>query len=66
MIDLPAVATPKETAAFLRLGGSTLAKMRLAGSGPTFVKVGRTVTYRRDDVLAWLDGKRRQSTSETD
>ena len=63
MTDLPPVATPDETAAFLRVGRSTLAKMRLAGSGPTYLKVGRMVTYRREDVVAWIEGRRRQSTS---
>lgn len=64
MTDLPPVATPDETASFLRLGRSTLAKMRLSGSGPAYVKAGRSVTYRKQDVLAWLDSRSRRSTSE--
>ena len=65
MIDLPPVATTNETAAFLRLGRSTLSKMRLSGRGPAYVKAGRSVTYRREDVLAWLREQRRRSTSDT-
>ncbi|WP_174300469.1 helix-turn-helix domain-containing protein [Caulobacter sp. S45] len=64
MVNLPPVATCVETAAFLRIGKSTLAKMRLTGSGPTYCKQGRKVVYRRDDVLVWLEGRRHRSTSE--
>lgn len=64
MTELPAIATPTETAAFLRIGRSTLAKMRLKGSGPSYVKAGRTVTYRREEVLSWLQSRSRRSTSE--
>lgn len=64
MNDLPSVATPEETARFLRIGRSTLAKMRLSGKGPVYVKAGRSVTYRRDDVLTWLGEQTRRSTSD--
>ena len=64
MNELPSVATPDETATFLRVGRSTLAKMRLSGKGPSYVKAGRSVTYRREDVETWLEGQRRRSTSD--
>ena len=64
MSEFPAVATCDETAAFLRVGKSTLAKMRLRGSGPSFCKQGRKVVYFREDVLNWLGAQRRQSTSD--
>jgi excisionase family DNA binding protein len=42
---------------------STLEKDRLHGSGPPYVKMGRLVRYRPDDVRAWLAERVRRSTS---
>lgn len=64
MTNLPSIATCDEAAAFLRIGKSTLAKMRLTGEGPKFCKQGRKVVYDRDDVLSWLATRKRTSTSE--
>lgn len=54
----------EEAARHLGLSASTLAKMRVYGTGPTFFKLGRTVAYRVEDLEAWLQSQRRQSTSE--
>jgi excisionase family DNA binding protein len=55
-----------EAAKYLALAQSTLAKMRLRGDGPRFVKAGpRTVTYRKTDLDAWLEARVRRSTSDT-
>ena len=54
-----------DAAKFLNLAKSTLAKMRLRGDGPVFVKAGpRVVLYRRSDLEAWLVACRRSSTSD--
>lgn len=45
---------------------STLAKMRLTGTGPVFVKLGRKVAYRVEDLEAWVAENRFRSTSEYD
>ena len=48
------------------LGGislSTLARWRVVGCGPKFVKVGRMVTYRGADLIAFLDHNTFSSTS---
>ncbi|TDB86444.1 DNA-binding protein [Actinomadura sp. KC216] len=52
---LPALATPKEVAAYLRKSPKTLANWRSQGIGPKPRKVGHSVLYRRRDVDAWLD-----------
>ena len=39
--------TAKEAAKFLRLSVSWLAKARMRGDGPPYVKLGRAVRYRR-------------------
>ena len=46
------------------LSTSTLAKLRLTGSGPIFAKLGRRVVYRIDDLEAWIEAHRFKSTSE--
>lgn len=43
----------------------TLERWRVEGRGPAFVKMGRRVVYRRDDLLAWADARRRTSTSDS-
>ncbi len=50
------------------LGGvstSTLAKWRLAGSGPVYSKAGRVIVYDVADLDDYLSSRRRLSTSDT-
>ncbi|MEO7859217.1 MAG: helix-turn-helix domain-containing protein [Nitrospirales bacterium] len=42
----------------------TLQAWRCRGGGPAFVKVGRLVRYRPEDVLAYIESRRVSSTSE--
>jgi predicted DNA-binding transcriptional regulator AlpA len=37
---------------------STLEKDRALGSGPPFIKIGRSIRYRPSDVRAWLNSFR--------
>ena len=46
------------------LSTSTLAKLRLSGKGPTYVKLGRRVAYKPDDLDQWIEANRVKSTSE--
>ena len=49
------------------LGGvstSTLAKWRLAGTGPAYSKAGRVVVYNVTDLDGYLASRRRLSTSD--
>jgi hypothetical protein len=39
-------------------------KMRVAGEGPPFVKIGKLVRYQPSVVDAWLAGLVRSSTSD--
>lgn len=53
-----------EAASYLRLSTQFLEKARIASNtGPRFVKLGRRVFYRRDDLDAWIDAQARTSTS---
>ncbi len=58
--------TPKQVAERYGPSPATLAKMRLYGTGPVFVKLGRRVAYRQEDLEAWVAENRFRSTSEYD
>ena len=53
-------------ARFLGLSPSTLAKMRLYGNSPTYLKLGRRVLYRRADLEGWLESRLAHDTSDAD
>jgi excisionase family DNA binding protein len=54
--------TPKEAADLLRVSLSWLAKARMRGDGPAYVKVGRSIRYREADLLQWTKSQQRWST----
>ena len=60
--------TTIEVAEMLRLSRRTLEGMRVAGTGPRYLKAGTgkrsRVLYREADVLAWLERFQFRSTSE--
>lgn len=59
--------TCAETGERLGLSVSTLAKMRVRGDGPVFVKLGgKKVAYSESDLTAWINANRRSSTSDDD
>lgn len=54
----------EDAANLLNLSTSTLAKMRLSGSSPRYVKLGRRVAYRPADLEAWIEAQSFNSTAE--
>ena len=54
--------TPREAAATLRLSVSFLAKARMRGDGPSYVKLGRAVRYHEGVLSEWLKSRARSST----
>jgi predicted DNA-binding transcriptional regulator AlpA len=58
--------TQPETADETRLSERTLERHRLTGTGPKFVRLGRRVLYRREDVEEWIAANICRSTSEAD
>jgi predicted DNA-binding transcriptional regulator AlpA len=56
--------TAKEASDALRTSTSWLAKARMNGDGPPFIKVGRSVRYSGTALLQWMRGRQRLSTSE--
>ncbi|MBB6305996.1 helix-turn-helix domain-containing protein [Xanthobacter tagetidis] len=55
---------PREAADYTRLSVSMLAKLRVSGGGPEYIKLGRKVIYERDTLDAWLASRVRRNTSE--
>ena len=53
-----------EAARMIGLAVTTLEKMRVAGTGPRYVKMGRAVRYRATDLEAYLAARVISSTSE--
>ena len=58
------VMTPKETAIEIKSSESFLAKARMTGEGPPFIKIGRMVRYPKSLLLAWLEARIMTSTSQ--
>ena len=55
---------PADTAKLMGVSMSWLAKRRLAGDGPRFVKIGRSVRYPESSVREYIKSRMRMSTSE--
>jgi hypothetical protein len=55
---------PPQAAAYLQVSTSALAKKRVYGNGPNFVRWGRAIRYRRDDLDAFMAARLVRSTSE--
>lgn len=55
-----------DAAAYLGLAKSTLEKMRVYGGGPVFAALGRVVVYEVGDLDAYVEARKRHSTSETE
>jgi predicted DNA-binding transcriptional regulator AlpA len=56
--------TPPEAARFLKVSLSWLAKARMRGDGPPFVKIGRSIRYTVAALTQWMRSRQRLSTSE--
>jgi|SRR6516162_781572 predicted DNA-binding transcriptional regulator AlpA len=56
--------TTKEAAKLLKVSLSWLAKARMRGDGPPYIKVGRSIRYWEAGVLQWMKSRQRLSTSE--
>ena len=54
----------KKAADFLCQSVRTIQKWRVTGFGPQFYKSGRSVRYRRCDLLEWAEARRHGNTSQ--
>lgn len=56
--------TTREAAKRLRLQKSTLEAWRCRGGGPVFVRLGRAVRYRNEDLNDFINKNLRSNTSK--
>ena len=56
--------TPKEAARLLKVSVSWLAKARMRGDGPPYIRIGRSIRYSEAALLQWMKSRQRLSTSE--
>ncbi len=56
--------TPKEAAELLKVSPSWLAKARMRGDGPPFIRIGRSIRYSELALLQWMKSHQHLSTSE--
>ena len=59
----PLLSRP-EAASYLGLAPATLAKLAVHGGGPPYLKLGRSVRYRKSSLDAWLAVRTVANTSE--
>ncbi len=50
---------PKDAAAFLKLSLSWLAKARMRGEGPPYIKFSKSIRYSEVALLEWLKSHQR-------
>jgi len=62
--DLPTLLTPKEAATRLKISDSWLAKARMRGDGPAYMRIGRSIRYAEAALIQWMKSRQRLSTSE--
>lgn len=61
-MHIPQLLTPEDVAEILGVTTHTLAVWRCEGRyGLAFIKTGRLVRYRADDVMAFIESRTRQS-----
>jgi predicted DNA-binding transcriptional regulator AlpA len=56
--------TVREAADFLRLSTSWLAKARMRGDGPPFVKLGGSIRYLESTLVRWMRAQQRLSIGD--
>ena len=63
-VTMPRLLNQRDLAAYLGKSTAWCERARWSGDGPKFIKLGRNVRYKADDVLAWIDANSHSSTSE--
>lgn len=61
---MQALLTQRKAAALLCLSERTLERHRVAGTGPPYVRAGRSVRYRETDLETWIASRVVRSTSQ--
>lgn len=65
MTDMSPLASSKEVAEYIGVTPNALAKMRMEGTGPEFIRVGpRNIKYRWSAVGEWIEANTHTSTDD--
>jgi hypothetical protein len=56
--------SPKESGKVLKVSLSWLAKARMRGDGPPYMKIGTSIRYSETALVQWMKSRQRLSTSE--
>lgn len=56
-VSVPALWDQKQVAAYLGKSTAWCERARWTGEGPKFIKLGRNVRYRAEDVVAWVEAQ---------
>ncbi|WP_319498031.1 helix-turn-helix domain-containing protein [uncultured Cohaesibacter sp.] len=59
-----ALYTPEQTGEILKMATQTLAKWRMTGEGPRFLKFGNRIRYTEKDLLAYINDNTKQHTGQ--
>jgi predicted DNA-binding transcriptional regulator AlpA len=62
--DLSPLLTAKEAAARWKVSLSWLAKARMRGDGPPYIRIGRSIRYTEAALIQWMKSRQRLSTSQ--
>ena len=62
----PNLLTPKQLAELFAVNENTIAKWRVQGNGPKFVKIQRHIRYAANDVDHWMNERTFESTTAAD
>lgn len=56
-IELPRLLSVKQASMYTGLSESTLNNARWRGDGPPYIKLGRSVRYRAEDLLIFINNR---------
>lgn len=56
-LEPEALLTEVDAADLLRLSIRTLQSWRARDFGPAFIRAGRAIRYRRNDIIKWVDAQ---------
>lgn len=62
--NLGPLLNTREAANYLGCSTALLEKLRWKGSGPVFIKVGKSVRYRKSAIDIWLRSRERTATNQ--
>jgi len=63
-VVMPRLWDQKQLAAYLGKSEAWAERARCAGAGPKFIKLGRHVRYKAEDVWDWIEENARTCTRE--